>query len=74
MRTIILVALALGFVGIDTIDAQQEQAVLRKKLESKLSEKWVSIQNWTTDYNLARQRVAQSGKLIFAYFTRSYAP
>ena len=74
MRTIILVALALGFVGIDTIDAQQEQAVLRKKLESKLSEKWVSIQNWTTDYNLARQRTAQSGKLIFAYFTRSYAP
>ena len=74
MRTIILVALALGFVGIDTVDAQQEQAALRKKLESKLSEKWVSIQNWTTDYNLARQRAAQSGKLIFAYFTRSYAP
>ena len=74
MRSIILVALALGFVGVDTLVAQQEQAALRKKLESKLSEKWVSLQNWTTDYNLARKRAAQSGKLIFAYFTRSYAP
>ena len=73
MRTNVLFALILSFAGINVANAE-EQEVLQNKLESKLSEEWVSKQNWTTDYDLARRRSAESGKLIFAYFTRSYAP
>ncbi len=73
MRANLLFALILSLAGIGPTYAE-EQEVLRNRLESKLSEKWVSSQNWTTDYDLARQRSAESGKLIFAYFTRSYAP
>ena len=73
MRANLLFALILSLAGIGPTYAE-EQEVFRNRLESKLSEKWVSSQNWTTDYDLARQRSAESGKLIFAYFTRSYAP
>ena len=73
MRAIVLFALVVGLAGIDTTVAQ-EQEVLRQKLEDKLAEEWVTLQEWTTDYDLARRRSAESGKLIFAYFTRSYSP
>ena len=75
MRTTALLSLllALGLFG-STRAGADEQEVLRQKLEAKLAEPWLSAQDWTNDYDLARQRSAESGKLIFAYFTRSYAP
>jgi hypothetical protein len=63
----------VGLGGIVPTNAQEAED-LRQKLEAKLSEEWVALQEWTTDYDLARRRSAESGKLIFAYFTRSYAP
>ena len=44
-----------------------------EKLEEKLKESWLVDGGWITDYDTAREEAKKSGKLIFAYFTRSYA-
>lgn len=44
-----------------------------EKLEKKLQESWVVDGGWSTDYDQARESAKKSGKLIFAYFTRSYS-
>ena len=53
--------------------AQDRQAELKNKLNKKLAEPWVKKAPWITDYDKARAEAKKSGKLIFAYFTRSYA-
>lgn len=52
---------------------QDRQARMKDKLSKKLAEAWVKKANWITDYDKARAEAKKSGKLIFAYFTRSYA-
>ncbi|MCH2100664.1 MAG: hypothetical protein MK209_01885 [Planctomycetes bacterium] len=42
--------------------------------ESKVSESWVTHGNWVLDFEEAKARAKAENKLIFAYFTRSYAP
>ncbi|MBI3724903.1 hypothetical protein HY251_13245 [bacterium] len=44
-----------------------------KKRDAKLAEGWVKSGGWITDYDKALEESKKSGKLIFAYFTRSYA-
>lgn len=44
-----------------------------EKLEKKLKEPWLVEGGWITDYDKAREEAKKSGKLIFAYFSRSYA-
>ena len=44
-----------------------------EKLEKKLKEPWLVEGGWVTDYDKAREEAKKSGKLIFAYFSRSYA-
>jgi hypothetical protein len=44
-----------------------------EKLEEKLKESWLVDGGWIADYDKAREEAKKSGKLIFAYFTRSYA-
>ena len=44
------------------------------KKEAKLAEAWVKNATWIMDYEEAQAAAAKSGKPIFAYFTRSYAP
>lgn len=46
---------------------------LIKKREAKLQEDWIKANPWTTDYDEARAQAKETGKMIFAYFTRSYA-
>jgi hypothetical protein len=46
---------------------------LRKKRAAKVAEPWFTMNPWTDDYDVARQRAKESGKVIFGYFTRSYA-
>lgn len=50
----------------------QEQYVARK--EAKLAEPWLQNADWILDYDEAKAAAAKSGKPIFAYFTRSFAP
>ena len=45
-----------------------------EKLAAKMAKPFIANAAWETDYDKARERAAADGKLIFAYFTRSYAP
>ena len=54
--------------------AQQSQEELVKKRDAKLAEEWLKGGGWITDYDTVREEAKKSGKLIFAYFTRSYSP
>lgn len=44
------------------------------KYEKKLAKEFISFGGWTTDYDEARARAKKEGKMIFAYFSRSYSP
>jgi hypothetical protein len=50
------------------------QDPLVEKRDQKLKEPFLTKAPWITDYDKAREESVKSGKLIFAYFTRSYAP
>jgi hypothetical protein len=52
---------------------QQDQAVLKEKLDKKLAEAWLTKAAWNTDFDKAKEESKKSGKPILAYFTRSYA-
>jgi len=74
------VALASGLAAIlaaasaGTAAAQDAQDALKKKYEEKIAEPWVAHGGWRLDYEKALEEAGKSGKLIFAYFSRSYAP
>jgi hypothetical protein len=52
----------------------QDQAELAAKRDQKLESEFLKFADWITDYAEARAVAAETGKPIFAYFTRSYAP
>lgn len=47
---------------------------LEDRLEEKLSKEFVRNAVWMTDYDQVKAKAKESGKPIFAYFSRSYAP
>ena len=70
--------LAGALIGVAALSAAAQQAPpnqddLKKKLADKVAEEWVKDGGWITDYDAARAEAKKSGKLILAYFTRSYA-
>lgn len=72
------VALGLAMAGLASgiatgQDADRQQG-LKDKLEKKLASDFLKKADWITDYDAARAKAAKSGEVIFAYFTRSYAP
>ena len=58
------------FASAPSAQAQDMQA----KYEAKIAENWVSSGNWVLDFDKAKEQAKKEGKVIFAYFTRSYAP
>ena len=54
--------------------AQGNVEELEKKRDAKKAEAWFTSNGWTSDYDEARKRAKESGKIIFSYFTRSYSP
>ena len=46
---------------------------LEAQRDEKLNSPFLAKVPWFTDYDKARAESKKSGKLIFAYFTRSYA-
>ena len=54
--------------------AQESQESLKAKYEAKIGEAWFKDGGWGADYDKAREQAKAGGKLIVAYFTRSYAP
>lgn len=53
-------------------DSKQDE--LKNKLAKKLAGTWIKNAEWRTDLADAKAKSKASGKLIFGYFTRSYAP
>ena len=45
---------------------------LATKLADKLEGPWLSVAQWHTDFEQALAKSEETGKPIFAYFTRSY--
>ena len=61
---------ALLLFAVTTASAQS----MEEKRDKKLAEGWVSKNPWITDYDDALAKSKETGKPIFAYFTRSYSP
>lgn len=49
------------------------QEDLKANFEAKLAKPFVAAGGWITDYDEARALAAKEKKVIFVYFTRSYA-
>jgi hypothetical protein len=63
-------ALALLLAMAATSSAQSNE----EKLEAKLKEPFVANAPWVLDYSEALDKAKKESKIVFAYFTRSYAP
>lgn len=63
---------ALIFLALSSAAVAQQS--LEEKRDQKLKSPFLSKAAWITDYDRAREESRKTGKAIFAYFTRSYAP
>ena len=52
----------------------QHQDQLKANLENKLAKEFVESGAWRLDYDEARAEAAREKKLLFVYFTRTFAP
>ena len=52
----------------------EKDAELKAKLDEKLKKPFVSNAAWVLGFGEAKELAAEKGKVIFAYFSRSYAP
>ncbi len=73
-KATLLVAGLLAFFAQTAAAQMPSQEELTKRLNDKLSESWFTDYGWINDYDKAREVAKESGKLIFAYFSRSYSP
>ncbi|MCC6737554.1 MAG: hypothetical protein IT452_00800 [Planctomycetia bacterium] len=71
-RGLSLAALALFLAPALVLAGPQED--LKKKRDAKYAEPWVTKFPWVTSYAKAKEQAKKDGKLIFAYFSRSYSP
>ena len=47
---------------------------LQQKYEKKLAKEFIQFGGWITDFDEARATAKKEGKVLFVYFSRSYAP
>lgn len=65
-------SIAVILLGLTTASAQDEH--LQELLDKKLASAFLKKAAWELDYEAALAKAKESGKPIFAYFSRSYAP
>jgi len=68
----ILLVTAAGL--IPTLSAQKSQPELLERRAKKLAKPFVTSAPWMLDYDKARAAAEKQDKILFTYFTRSYAP
>jgi len=61
-------------LSVATPSASAQDDELSTLKARKLASPFLARVTWHLDYDLALADAARSGRLIFAYFTRSYAP
>ena len=66
------IAALAGVIALST--SGYAQSSLEEKLEKKMEKEFVKNSNWHLDLDSAKAKAKETGKPIFAYFTRSYAP
>jgi hypothetical protein len=64
-----------ALAGLCAAQAPQEptQEQLKQQRSEKMAKEVFKKADWTFDYDKARAEAKETGKSIFAYFTRSYA-
>ena len=62
------------FGGGAAASSADERTDLQAKLDAKLALPFVKNGGWRLDYEAARKEAAKEGKLLFVYFTRTFAP
>ena len=67
-------ALIVIAVGLPSQRRQKSQSQLIEQWESKQQESWFTGGGWSPDFAAAKARAAKEGKVILAYFSRSYSP
>ncbi|MCA8952407.1 MAG: thioredoxin family protein [Planctomycetes bacterium] len=72
-RRLAAVSTLMPLLAVALSAQQDDQARLVELRAAKRSEPVFALADWTFDYDEARARAKRSGKLIFGYFTRSYA-
>ena len=65
-------AMTMGLAGGSRKPPTQDE--LKQRLTKKLAGPWIQNAAWKLGYEDALQESKASGKQLFAYFTRSYAP
>jgi cytochrome oxidase Cu insertion factor (SCO1/SenC/PrrC family) len=73
LRSMMLALAGLVLACVAASAVAQDKDDLQAKYEAKVAEAWFKDNGFTDDYDVARQRSKETGKPIFAYFTRSYA-
>ena len=69
-----LAASALAFTALLPAQGYGTPEELIAKRDQKLESEFLKKAHWITDYDQALAEAKNQGKLIFAYFTRSYVP
>ena len=75
MNKLLWIPLAAALLGGAALGQKPDkQAEYRASYEKKLAKEFISYGNWMLDYDAARAKAKAEGKLLFTYFSRSYAP
>lgn len=69
MKHIVLAAALVAAIGSSAFGQSLEE-----KRDKKLASEFLKKASWITDYDKALAEAKKSGKPIFGYFSRSYAP
>ncbi len=61
-------------IALCAVAAAARAQSLEEKLDEKLKKPFASNAAWVLGFADAKKQAAEGGKLIFAYFSRSYHP
>ena len=70
----LLPASAIASLALVATAQAQDGDDNQAKFDAKIAQSWVANGSWTLDLDEALARAKEENKLVFAYFTRSYAP
>lgn len=72
MRSMAALAACLSLAAWLPAQGKSQEALQQQRAE-KLAKEVFKKADWLFDYDQARETAKKQGKLIFAYFTRSYS-